>query len=166
MTKKTAWSVLAAIAVTTVSLAASSDTPSTVLIPRAGVKLDPPSGWVKVAAGDWTRFKPTDEFARLAFVVFDKPHEATSRLGQISEQFELSNLTWGGASDTTVGPFPAHSAQAATCTLKNGDPCFLWYATVNPGTAEQVLVVYLVNQAKGEKHRAGVKASVQSLRKM
>jgi hypothetical protein len=165
MTHKPAWSLVAAAVVTAFSLTAASDTPSTVRISRAGVKLDPPAGWVKVAAGDWTRFKPTDEFARLAFVVFDKPGEATSRIGQIAEQFELSNMSWGAASDTTVGQFPARSATAATCTLKSGDPCFLWYATVNPGTPEQILVVYLVNQAKGEKHRAAVKASVQSLRK-
>lgn len=165
MNLRFAWSTLAAVAVTAVSLTASSDTPSTVHIPRAGVKLDPPTGWVKVAAGDWTRFKPSDEFARLAWVVFDKPHEATARIGQIAEQFELSNLTWGGAGDSTVGQFPARSATAASCTMKNGDPCFLWYATVNPGSPEQLLVVYLVNSAKGEKHRAAVKASVQSLRK-
>ena len=165
MTSKSAWSALAAVTITAVSLTASSDTPNTVHIPRAGVKLDPPAGWSKVAAGDWTRFKPSDEFARLGFVVFDKPHEATARIGEIASQFELSNMSWGGAQDTTVGQFPAHSAQASSCTLKNGDPCFLWYATVNPGTPEQILVVYLVNLAKGEKHKAAVKASVQSLRK-
>lgn len=160
--RKLAWSALAALAVTSFSPGAQSET---VHLPRAGVKLDPPAGWVKVAAGDWTRFKPNDEFARLGFVIFDKPGEATSRIGQIAGQFDLSNMSWGSAEDTTVGHFSARAATAKTCTLKNGDPCFLWYATVNPGGAEQILIVYLVNLAKGEKHKAAVKASVQSLRK-
>jgi hypothetical protein len=160
-------SLLAAVAVLAVPMVAQG---GGVLekIPRAGVQFDAPTDWVRVAAGDWIRFKPKDEFARLGFVVFDKPHEATSRLGQMAEQFELSNLTWGSASDTAIGPhkFPGRMATATSCTLKNGDPCFLWYATVNPGTPEQILIAYLVNTAKGEKHREPVKASVQSLRKM
>jgi hypothetical protein len=157
---------LAAVAALALApLAARSDTPATEHMPRAGVKLDPPPGWVRVKAGDWVRFKPQDEFARLGFVTFDQAGEATKRIGEIAGQFELSNITWGSASDVTVGQFPGRSGQSATCTLKNNDPCFLWYATVNPGGPEQILVVYLVNSAKGEKHRAGVKASVQSLRK-
>ena len=132
------------------------------------MRFDAPAGWARVAAGDWIRFKPKDEFARLGFVTFDQRGEATRRIGQIAEQFELSNMTWGGAVDTTLGKdqFPAHAATSTSCTLKNGDPCTLWYATVNPGGPEQMLIVHLVNAAKGEKHGAAVKASVQSLRKM
>jgi hypothetical protein len=159
-------SLVAVAAVLAAPLTAHSQKGHNEKIPRAGVQFDAPADWTRVAAGDWIRFKPKDEFARLGFVVFDKPGEATSRLGQMAEQFELSNLTWGGANDVQVGPFPGRGAQAATCTLKSGDPCFLWYATVNPGTPEQILIAYLVNLAKGEKHRAAVKASVQSLRKM
>jgi hypothetical protein len=161
-------SLLVAAAVLAAPVAAHSQKGVNEKIPRAGVQFDAPVDWVRVAAGDWIRFKPKDEFARLGFVVFDKPGEATSRLGQMAEQFELSNLTWGGASDTVIGPskLPGRMATAATCTLKNGDPCFLWYATVNPGTPEQILIAYLVNTAKGEKHRTFVHNAVQSLRKL
>ena len=166
MTFKSASSALAAAAVLSISVLARSDGADTIKIPRAGVKLDAPSGWVKQSVGDWTRIKPTDEFARLEFVVFDKPHEATRRIGEIAEHFELSNMSWGSQESTTVGAFPAQAASAKSCTLKNGDACHLWYATVNPGTAEQVLIVHLVNATKGEKHRGAVHACVQSLRKM
>jgi hypothetical protein len=163
---KIAPTLAVAAALALAPLVAHSDGPTTELIPRAGVKLDAPAGWVRVAAGDWIRFKPKDEFARLGFVTFDQKGEATRRIGQIAEQFELSNMSWGNAYDTTVGKFPARAAASTSCTLKNGHNCVLWYATVNPGSAEQILVVHLVDMTKGEKHQAAVKASVQSLRKM
>ncbi len=164
MTVKSTLSVLAVAAVLSVPLLARSDTPQTVKIPRAGAKFDPPATWARVNTGDWIRFKPSDELARLGFVTYDQKGVA-ARLGQVVDQFGLTNVTWGAVGDATVGAFPARSATSTSCTLKSGDACSLWYATMSPGGAEQLLVVYLFNTTKGAQYKATLASSVGTLRK-
>lgn len=125
-----------------------------------------PAGWQRYTVGDWTRFKAPDNGARLAFVTFDKPNESTRRIGEIAEQFELSEITWGEPRLEPLGKdqMNARAADSRSCTLKSGGPCRMWFATVNPGTPEQVLIVYLVASSRAEKEIPKARAAVQSLR--
>lgn len=126
-----------------------------------------PAGWQRYPSGDWTRFKPADNAARLAFVTFDKPNESTRRLGQIAEQFELAEISWGEPRQEGLGKdqFAARAADSKSCTLKSGEACKMWYATVNPGGPEQILIVYLVVASKAAKEVPNARAAVQSLRR-
>lgn len=148
----------------------STDTGSTsdlVTVQKAGVEFNAPSGWTKYTDGDWTKFKPSDNYARLAFVVFDRPNESTSRIGQIAAQLGLGQITWSGdAKIETIGQgnFPARAGEGH-CQI-GSDPGYVWYATVNPGTSEQLLVVYAVNTTHGAFHKANAEAAIKSLRKM
>jgi hypothetical protein len=138
-------------------------------IPQAMVVFNAPGGWKKdMHANGWALYKAPDNHARLGYVAFSQPGEATSRLGQLAETFDLSNLTWGSPTDGYVGRdrFPDHEGDTRSCTMKNGDPCDMKYMTINPGGSVQVMVVYLVNTAHGEALRSHAVASVNSLRRM
>lgn len=133
---------------------------------RAGVQFNSPSGWTRYNEGDWTKFKPTDNTARLAFVTFDRAGEATSRIGQIAGQLGLTGINWGDAKVGNIGPnsFPARMGDGSA-TL-GGDPAYVWYATINPGGPQQVLVVYAVNNRIGKFHQPNADAAVKSIRKL
>jgi hypothetical protein len=138
-------------------------------IPQAQVVFNAPGGWKKnITSNGWALFKAPDNHARLGYVAFSQPGEATSRLGQLAEAFDLSGLTWGSPTEGYVGRdrFPDHEGDTRTCSLKNGDPCEMKYMTINPGGTTQIMVVYLVNTAHGEALRSHATASVASLRRM
>ena len=138
-------------------------------IPAAHVVFNVPGGWKRsTTANGWTLFKAPDNHARLGYVAFEQPGEATSRLGQLAEAFELTNMTWGGPTEGAVGKdhFPDHEGDTTTCTMKNGDACTMRYMTINPGGSVQMMMVYLVNTARGEHQRAHATASINSLRRM
>jgi hypothetical protein len=138
-------------------------------IPTAHAQFNAPGGWKKTtAANGWVLFKAPDNHARLGYVAFEQPGEATSRLGQLAEAFDLTNLVWGSATDGAVGKdhFPDHEGTTRSCTLKNGDPCDMRYMTINPGGPVQMMVVYLVNTTHGEALRSHATASVDSIRRM
>jgi hypothetical protein len=138
-------------------------------IPAAHAVFNVPGGWKRsTTANGWTLFKAPDNHARLGYVSFTQPGESTSRLGQLAEAFDLTNLTWGGPTDGVIGKdhFPDHEGDTTTCTMKSGDPCTMRYMTINPGGSVQLMVVYLVNTAKGEHQRSHAMASINSLRRM
>jgi hypothetical protein len=138
-------------------------------IPQAQVVFNAPGGWKKnMTSNGWALFRAPDNNARLGYVAFTQPGEATSRLGQLAETFELTNLTWGSPSEGFVGRdrFPDHEGDTKSCTLRNGDACDMRYMTINPGGSVQIMVVYLVDIVHGEPLRSHATASVASLRRM
>ena len=138
-------------------------------IPSAHAVFNVPGGWKRTTtANGWTLFNAPDKHARLGYVAFERPGEATTRIGQLAEAFDLTNLTWGGPMEGVIGKdhFPDHEGDTTTCTMKNGDPCNMKYQTINPGGAVQIMIVYLVNAAHGEHQRSHAVASVNSLRRM
>jgi hypothetical protein len=138
-------------------------------IPQANVVFNAPGGWKRnMTSNGWALYKAPDNHARLGYVAFSQPGEATSRIGQLAEAFDLTGLTWGSPSDGFVGRdrFPDHEGETRTCTMKNGDPCDMKYMTINPGGTVQIMVVYLVNTLHGEPLRSHATASVASLRRM
>jgi hypothetical protein len=146
------------------------ETSELVKIADAKVQFNAPAGWTKyTAGGGWTLFKPPDNTARLGFVTFDKPGESTARIGQIAGGLDLGEVKWTGDAKTeTIGPnaFPSRSAKGTCKFTSTGVPCELWYATVNPGGSDQLLVVYAVNTTGTPTNKLNAEAAVRSLRKM
>jgi hypothetical protein len=147
----------------------SGSTAEKVTIAEAGVKFNAPAGWSKKTDGDWVKFSPSDNFATLGFVVFDRPNESTRRIGEMVRQLNLAGPpAWAGSNTpTSIGPnaLPAQTAHGS-CKMTNGDPCLVEYFTVNPGGSNQLLIVYAVNTAKGAAHKANASAAVRSLSKI
>jgi hypothetical protein len=141
-------------------------TSSLVTMGNAGVQFNAPAGWVRYSDGDWTKFKPTDNTARLAFVTFDRPGEATSRIGQIAGQLGLSGIAWGDAKVGNIGPNALPARMGDGSATLGSDPAYVWYATINPGGAQQVLVVYAVNNRVGKFHQTNADAAVKTIRKL
>ncbi len=148
---------------------ASGATGSTVLMSDARVKFDAPAGWNRRETGRWTQYMAPDKLASLAFVTFDRPGESTSLIGQMAGVLGVGAVNWGGGQNSANlgrNGFPSRVGEG-TCQINgNGDPCYVWYATVNPGTSKQVLIVYAVNTKSGSQHKANAKASVDSLRSL
>lgn len=114
-------------------------------IPKSTVEILSPAGWKVSQSGDWGLLTSPDEKAVLAFVAFDRPNESTARIGQIARVLNSSTVNWGSPKRTIVGPdsMPAQIA-AGTCLVKGRDSV-IEYATVNPGTSTQILVVFAMN---------------------
>ena len=137
-----------------------------VKLPHARAQLNAPAGWTKYESSDWTKFRPADNLARLALVSFGKQSEATARVGEIATQLGLGQVAWGTGHNDTIGPdlLPARTGDG-TCKI-GPDPCYVWYATVDAGGAERILIVYAVNATAGQQHKTNAQAAVRSLRKL
>lgn len=137
-----------------------------VKISQARAQLNAPAGWTKYESAAWTKFRPDDNLARLAFVSFSKPGDATARVGEIAAQLGLGQVTWGVGRSEMIGPdlLPARTGDG-TCKI-GPDPCYVWYATVDAGGAERILIVYAVNSIAGSQHKSNAQAAVRSLRKL
>jgi hypothetical protein len=114
-------------------------------IPNSAVEILSPPDWKVKQDGDWGLLVSPDDKAVLAFVAFSRPNESTARIGQISRVLRASSINWGSPKRGLVGPdsMPANIA-GGTC-LFNGKESTIEYATVNPGGATQILVVYATN---------------------
>ncbi|MCS6901934.1 MAG: hypothetical protein RMJ98_20085 [Myxococcales bacterium] len=143
-------------------------TGETVTIPNAGVQFNAPGGWTRTPFGDWIKYLSPDKYAALAFVTFNKPGESTRRISEMVRLLDMASPPdWGARKVGTLGP---NSLKAnigdGPCTLNGGDPCYFEYATVDTGNSNQLLIVYIVNTAKGKQHKDNASASIRSLRKM
>jgi hypothetical protein len=146
----------------------TGSTAETVQIPNAGVQFNAPSGWTRAPFGDWIKYLAPDKYAAVAFVTFTKPNESTRRIGEMVRLLDLAEPPeWGARKVGTLGP-NALTANIGDgpCKLAGGDPCYFEYATVNTGTSTQLLIVYVVNTAKGKQHKSNASAAIRSLRKM
>jgi hypothetical protein len=141
-----------------------------VSIGQGGVSLMSPPGWNVERKGDWTLFITppvnNDSDAVIAFVTFDRPGESTSRIGQIANVLDINNIKWGGrVTDTLKGSgFPASGAEG-TCKDGAGQPCKITYLTINPGSSEQILFVYAVDEKSADKRDDEVSACIKSMHK-
>jgi len=84
----------------------------------------------------------------------------------IAGQLGLTGINWGEAKVGNIGPNSLPSRMGDGSATLGGDPAYVWYATINPGGAQQVLVVYAVNNRIGKFHQPNADAAVKTIRKM
>jgi hypothetical protein len=120
---------------------------------RPFVKFLAPPGWTKNLKGDWGVFTSSDGAAVFAFTTFNQPGESTSRLGKAAWVLGVENIQWGSPSGGTVGAdnFKARMGEGS-CRF-NGPGGYIWYATVDSGTSDQILLIYTVSAAGGSRTR-------------
>lgn len=145
--------------------APAQDQSSWITSERPFVKFLAPPGWNKDLKGDWGVFTSKDGAAVFAFTTFNQPNESTARLGKAAWVLGVDDIQWGVAKGATVGQdnFKARMGEG-TCRF-NGPGGYIWYATVDPGTSDQILLIYTVSAAGGEQHKNAVLATIRSLQR-
>jgi hypothetical protein len=134
---------------------------------RPYVKFHPPAGWSTEITTDkeWGIFRSRDGNAVFAFTTFNQPGESTRRLGRAASVLGVSGIEWKPVRNGTVGVnrFPARVGDG-TCNFK-GPNGYIWYATVDSGTADQMLLIFTVTDHAPKARREEAQAAVDSLQK-
>jgi len=130
---------------------------------RPYVKFMKPPGWRMVSSGDWGVFRSPDDEAVLAFTMFNRPNQSTHKLGLASQVLGVSDIAWGEMHVGTVGRDNWASRWAeGTCEF-HGPRGYIWYATVNPGGVDQILMIYTVSVKGTRSHREAALVAIHSL---
>jgi len=129
------------------------------------VKFLAPPGWTKNIKGSWGVFTSPDSQAVFAFTSFNRPGQSTEKLGAAANVMGLGEVYWTGSGYTNVGKesFAAHYGEGQ-CNF-HGPNGYIWYATVDPGGADQILLIYTVSTAGGQSHKDAVLTSIKSLQR-
>ena len=132
---------------------------------RPYVKFIAPPGWTKSLNGEWGVFKSPDRQAVFAFTTFNQPGESTRRLGAAASVLGVGEVDWKAPKPGHVGRdnFPARMAEG-TCNF-GGPGGYIWYATVDSGTSDQILLIYTVSSRGTKAHRDAALKAINSLQK-
>jgi len=134
---------------------------------RPYVKFHPPAGWSTEITKDkeWGIFKSPARDAVFAFTTFNQPGESTARLGRAATVLGVSDIDWRTPRYGTVGrdKFSARVGDG-TCNFK-GPGGYIWYATVDAGSSDQILLIFTVTATAPHARRAEAQAAVDSLQR-
>lgn len=132
---------------------------------RPRVQFLAPPGWTKSLDGDWGVFRAPDREAVFAFTTFNRPGESTARLGSAAGALGVSDVSWGSPAFGKVGQenFPARMGEG-TCNF-GGPNGYIWYATVDSGSSDQILLIYTVSSRGNKGHKDAALASIRSLQR-
>jgi hypothetical protein len=136
-----------------------------ITVDRPYVKFVAPPGWSTKTSEGWGVFKSPDDQAVFAFTTFNRPGESTVKLGAAANVMGLGEVYWTKSGFTTVGK-EAFSARygEGECNYR-GPNGYIWYATVDPGGSDQILLIYTVSKAGNESHKNAVLTSIKSLQR-
>ncbi|MEO5728562.1 MAG: hypothetical protein ABI134_22910, partial [Byssovorax sp.] len=129
------------------------------------VKFIAPAGWTKTLSGEWGTFKAPDGAAVFAFTTFTQPGESTARLSQAAGVLGVTDVDWRNPKTGTVGRdgFAARMGEG-TCNFR-GPGGYIWYATVNTGTSDQILLIYTVSSRGTQADKDAVLKTINSLQR-
>ncbi len=129
------------------------------------VKFQAPPGWSRSLSGEWGTFRAPSGKAVFAFTSFDRPGESTVKLGKAAGILGVNDVSWGSPTSGDIGPnkFPAKMGEG-TCNFE-GPGGYIWYATVNPGGADQILLIYTVSRAGTKAERDAALVAIKSLQR-
>ncbi len=131
------------------------------------VKFHPPAGWTTEITPDkeWGIFKSPARDAIYAFTTFNHPGESTARLGKATTVLGVTDVTWGARRATVIGRerFEARTGDGS-CNF-HGPGGYIWYATVNAGTQDQILLIFTVAAGAPKARRDEAEASIDSLQR-
>lgn len=134
---------------------------------RPYVKFKAPQGWsTEITTNkEWGIFKSPARDAVFAFTTFNQPGESTVRLGKAASVLGVSDIDWRTPRHGTVGKdrFPARVADGS-CNF-HGPGGYIWYATVDSGTSDQILLIFTTSASSPAARRAEAQAAVDSLQR-
>lgn len=134
---------------------------------RPYVKFRAPVGWsTEITQNkEWGIFKSPARDAVFAFTTFNQPGESTARLGKAASVLGVSDIDWRSPRAGTVGRehFNARVADGS-CNFK-GPGGYIWYATVDSGSSDQILLIFTVAASAPPARRAEAQAAIDSLQR-
>jgi hypothetical protein len=132
---------------------------------RPYVKFLAPPGWIKDIKGNWGVFKSPDDNAVFAFTTFNQPGESTALLGRAAGVLGVGEVDWRAPTLGTVGKenFNARMGEG-TCNF-GGAGGYIWYATVNTGAVDQILLIYTVSARGTKAHKDAALTAIKSLQR-
>lgn len=129
------------------------------------VKFLSPPGWKKSIKDDWGVFTSPDGQAVYAFTTFNRPGQSTVKLGAAANVMGLGEVFWTKSGFTNLGKEQFSARYGEGLCNFHGPNGYIWYATVDPGGADQILLIYTVSTAGNESHKNAVLASIKSLQR-
>jgi hypothetical protein len=132
---------------------------------RPYVKFLPPPGWTKNIKGDWAVFTSPSGTAVYAFTTFTQAGESTARLSKAAWVLGVEDIRWSPPLWGQIGRehYRAHMAEG-TCNF-HGPGGYIWYATANGGSSDQMLLIYTVSARGTKLDKDAVLASINSLQR-
>ncbi len=131
------------------------------------IKFLAPAGWTTQITDnkEWGIFRSPKKDAVLTYTTFTRPGESTVRLGKAANVLGVTDINWNAPDYTTVGKdkFSAHAANGS-CNFE-GPGGFIWYATVNTGATEQILLIFAVASNAPRARRQEAQGSIDSLQR-
>jgi hypothetical protein len=131
------------------------------------VKFLAPAGWsTKITDNkEWGIFRSPNKDAVLTFTTFNRPGESTVRLGKAASVLGVTDINWNAPGYTSVGKdkFEAHAANGS-CNFE-GPGGFVWYATVNTGSSDQILLIFAVASNAPRARRTEAQGAIDSLQR-
>lgn len=134
---------------------------------RPYVKFRAPAGWSTQITSDkeWGIFKSPTHDAVFAFTTFNQPGESTARLGRATGVLGVTDVDWRNPRYGTVGRdhFSARIGDGS-CNF-HGPGGYIWYATVDAGSSDQILLIFTVSARAPSNRRAEAQAAIDSLQR-
>jgi hypothetical protein len=134
---------------------------------RPFVKFLAPAGWTTqiTADKDWGIFKSPKRDAVFAFTTFSRPGESTVRLGKAASVLGVTDINWNAPRYSAVGKdkFDAHVADGS-CNFE-GPGGYIWYATVNTGSSDQILLIFTVASNAPKQRRVEAQGALDTLQR-
>ncbi len=133
---------------------------------RPYVKFLKPPGWNMVESGDWGVFKSPDNEGVLAFTMYNRPFESTAKLGHAARVLGVNTIVWvPKQKHGTVGKndYPARIGEGS-CNY-NGSGGYVWYATVDPGSTDKILIMYAVSARGTASHKEAALVAINSIQR-
>jgi hypothetical protein len=134
---------------------------------RPYVKFLAPAGWKTdiTRNKEWGVFTAPTGDAVLAFTTFNQPGESTVRIGKAASVLGVTDVNWRTPRYGNVGKdkFDARVADG-TCNFK-GPGGYIWYATVNTGTSDQILLIFTVAATAPQIRRNEAQGAIDTLQR-
>jgi hypothetical protein len=129
------------------------------------VKFIAPPGFTKGISGDWGVFKAPDGAATFAFTSFSQPGESTVRLSAAAGVLGATDIDWRQPKTGNIGhdAFPARTGEGS-CNFR-GPNGYIWYATVNSGSTDQILLIYTLSATASAADKAAIVTALNSLQR-
>jgi hypothetical protein len=130
---------------------------------KTNTKFLAPAGWKESLKNGWATFESQDNLAVLAYTTFEHSGESTVKLSESAQALGTGEVTWHTPKAGTAGKeaFPARMADGS-CIFKGGQGR-MFYATVNPGGLDQILLIYVVAASAPPERGQEARVAIDSL---
>lgn len=130
----------------------------------SGTQLIAPVGWSQRRGDGWIAFSAPDKSAVLALDSYPKGKDPSATIMKVARALGLVDIDWkGGTKSLTINGIPGKTADG-TCKV-GGQSAIYSYATLTPGGADNILILYAVEDRAPVQRRQEASQSLRSIRR-